>query len=430
MSNDTSIKSYIPNKNSVPHGKKLRKINQWLKSQINRQLEKIEYGQLIINDDGETNIFSGSSNSSLTATIDILDDQFYWYIAFGGGVGAGEAYINGYWKSNDLTKVIQLFAVNQTVMDSMEEGLARITKPIKRLFHWLNRNTQSGSKSNILAHYDLGNQFFSLFLDQTMMYSSGIFYQQDQAMKQASLNKLERICRRLKLKEDDHVLEIGTGWGGFAIYAASQYGCRVTTTTISNEQYEYTQNKIEKAKLSHRITLLNSDYRDLTGQYDKLVSIEMIEAVGHQYYDTFFNQCSQLLSDNGEMLLQAITITDQRYDSARQKVDFIKRYIFPGSCIPSINAISKSLTKSTNLRITNMDDMGTHYATTLKKWREAFEKNKSELEKQGFNDQFYRMWQYYLCYCEGGFREQVISACQLHLVKPRALVAMELSKIG
>jgi len=403
------------------------RLTGWLRKAMLDQLANLTYGELTLVEGDEVYRFSGEHNQELRAEIKILDAEFYWYVALGGSGGAGEAYINHYWQSEDLTKVIQLFALNQSVMDSMEGGLAKITSPVKKAFHWLNKNTRQGSKSNIVAHYDLGNEFFQLFLDPTLMYSAGIFLNESESMHQASLNKLERICQRLRLQPTDQVVEIGTGWGSFAIYAAKHYGCRVTTTTISDAQYQYAAARIKEEGLGHKITLLKEDYRNLRGQFDKLVSIEMIEAVGHQYYDTFFAQCSKLLKPEGEMLLQAITINDQRFDSAKKEVDFIKRYIFPGSCIPSVDVMSRSLRQSTDMRILNLEDIGIHYALTLKRWREAFFKQIAQVRAQGFSEAFIRMWEFYFCYCEGGFRERVISVVQMHQVKPRARVPMTLT---
>tara|TARA_R110002096_G_scaffold379_17_gene2414 strand:+ start:11635 stop:12930 length:1296 start_codon:yes stop_codon:yes gene_type:complete len=429
MSNSASVKKLTEHLENKTSNSRNTSFTKALKKAVFKHLSHLQYGQLTLTDNGETQTFVGNKRSDLVVEMNVLNSEFYWYIALGGSVGAAEAYISDYWRTPDLTKVIQLFALNQSVMDSMESGLASFTTPIKKAFHWLNKNTHAGSKSNIVAHYDLGNDFFKLFLDPTMMYSSGIFYRPDDTMEQASINKLERICTRLNLKPEDHVIEIGTGWGGFAMYAAKNYGCHVTTTTISEEQYAHTQEQVEDAGLSDKITLLKHDYRELSGQYDKLVSIEMIEAVGHQYFDTFFAKCSGLLKDDGEMLIQAITISDQRFNSAKTEVDFIKRYIFPGSCIPSVNAISHSLTQSGDLRITNMDDIGTHYARTLNEWKRSFKERIEEVKALGFSDAFIRMWEYYFSYCEGGFKEQVISVSQLHLVKPLARVPMSLTPL-
>lgn len=404
-------------------------LNKRLKKAILSQLQNIQYGQLTFCHGDDKIVFQGKQNLEITAEIKILDEQFFRYLAFGGSVGAGEAYINGYWVTSDLTRVIQFFALNQSVMDTVEGGLANFTQPLKKMFHWLNKNTQEGSKKNIVAHYDLGNEFFESFLDPTMMYSSGIFYHPEETMEQASINKLDRICKRLELSETDHVVEIGTGWGGFACYAAQNYGCKVTTTTISDEQYEYAKQRIVDSGLQDKVTLLKEDYRALKGKFDKLVSIEMIEAVGHHYYPVFFNKCCDLLKPDGQMLLQAITIADQRFDEARKSIDFIKRYIFPGSCIPSVDSISKSITKDTDMRILNLDDFGVDYADTLMKWRQTFFGNIEMIRQQGFSEAFIRMWEFYLCYCEGGFRERAISVVQLQMVKPLARVSAGLARL-
>jgi len=290
--------------------------------------------------------------------------------------------------------------------------------PLHKAFHFLHRNSLSGSRKNIGAHYDLGNDMFEQFLDPTMMYSSGIFEHQAMTMEQASIAKLDRICQKLQLDENDHLLEIGTGWGGFAIYAAKNYGCKVTTTTISQQQFDYAEQRIKDEGLEDRITLLCEDYRNLSGQYDKLVSIEMIEAVGHAYYKNYFQHCSNLLKPEGMMLLQSITIADQRYQAASKEVDFIQRYIFPGGSLPSVNVIAKNVSDHTDMRFYHLEDIGAHYATTLANWRERFFSNIETIHKLGYSETFVRMWDFYLCYCEGGFRENSIGTIQLLLTKP------------
>jgi cyclopropane-fatty-acyl-phospholipid synthase len=282
----------------------------------------------------------------------------------------------------------------------------------------LNRNTRDGSRRNIAAHYDLGNDFFKLFLDETLMYSCAVFSQPDMSLHQAQLTKLDLICRRLNLNPDDHLLEIGTGWGGFALHAASHYGCRVTTTTISEQQYQLAAERIAAAGLSDRITLLKQDYRDLKGCFDKLVSIEMIEAVGHQYYPTFFKTCGQLLKPDGLMLLQAITINDRFYRRARDEVDFIKRHIFPGSCIPSIAALVDASALASDLQLTEVREIGPHYATTLRRWREAFMSQRDTVRAQGYPEEFIRLWEFYLAYCEGGYTERVLGDLHMVFSKP------------
>jgi cyclopropane-fatty-acyl-phospholipid synthase len=289
---------------------------------------------------------------------------------------------------------------------------------LHKLFHLLHKDTRRGSLINIAAHYDLGNEFYGLFLDETMTYSCGIFERPESTLQEASLAKCERICRKLDLGPQDHVLEIGTGWGGFAVYAASRYGCRVTTTTISKAQHDAALERVRNAGLTERVTLLFKDYRDLSGKFDKLVSIEMIEAVGHHYLNTFFRCCSNLLSERGTMLLQSITIEDQAFERHTRQVDFIKRYIFPGSCIPSVTAMAKALAESTDLRLVHLEDITPHYARTLRAWRERFFGNIHKVRQLGFSDTFIRMWEFYLCYCEAGFTERYLGDVQMLFAKP------------
>ena len=310
--------------------------------------------------------------------------------------------------------------------DTLEGSLATLAKPVLKLLHWLNRNTEAGSRKNIAAHYDLGNPFFELMLDHTMMYSCGIFESATSTLEQASLKKLDVICKKLDIKSTDHVIEIGSGWGGFAIYAARNYGCKVTTTTISQAQYDLAKERIQRANLQDSITILLQDYRALEGKYDKLVSIEMIEAVGYQYYDTYFAKCASLLKSNGMALIQAITIADQRYELAKKSVDFIQRYIFPGSCIPSNTAMQTSITRVSDLRLLDLQDIGPHYAPTLAAWRNNFFEQIEKVRALGYSETFIKMWEFYLCYCEGGFEERALGDVHLLLVKPdcrRAIVS-------
>jgi len=383
------------------------------------RLAGIEHGELVLRD-GVTEHRYGcaSSRYALSATITVHDPRFYSDMAFGGSIGAGEAYMQGWWTVDDLTALVRILLCNRAVLDGMEGGLARLTGPLQKALHWLNRNTREGSRRNIAAHYDLGNDFFRLFLDPTMMYSSAIFKHQGMTLEQAQLSRLDRICRKLELAPGDHLLEIGTGWGSMAMHAAEHFGCRVTTTTISREQHELATERIARAGLAGRITVLREDYRDLSGQFDKLVSIEMIEAVGHHFYDDYFSQCGRLLKDDGLMLLQAITIADQRYEAARRSVDFIQRYIFPGSTIPSVTAMLDSITRASDLRLTHLEDIGPHYATTLRLWRENCERERDAIRALGYPEDFMRMWEFYLCYCEGGFLERAIGDVQMLLAKP------------
>ena len=388
---------------------------------VRSRLAEMRHGRLVLCENGREEVFGDvSEDCPLTARLIVNDPRCYSEVAFGGSIGAGEAYIHGYWSTDNLTNVVRIFVRNRDVLANMESGAALVTRPFQKLFHWLHRNTQKGSRRNIAAHYDLGNEFYRLWLDRRMMYSSAFFECPGMSLDAASAAKLDRVCRKLALGPDDHVIEIGTGWGGFAIYAATQYGCRVTTTTISRQQYEYARGEIERAGLAGRITLLLKDYRELEGEFDKLVSIEMIEAVGYQYHDTFFRKCAELLKPRGEMLLQSITIADQYYEQAIKGVDFIKRYIFPGGCLTSVTAMAASLTRVTDMRVTHLEDIGPHYATTLKRWHDRFFASIDKVAKLGFSDEFVRMWQYYLCYCEGGFIERTIGNVQMHVIKPDA----------
>ena len=391
-------------------------MNHLYKKIIHQRLSQIKDAHIIIKDGKSINKFGKPGN--LSAKINILDTVFYKNIILGGTIGASESFIRGEWSSPNLTNVIRVLARNTEAQDKLENLFTLLSQPFLKVMHKLNENSVKGSKKNISRHYDLSNDFFSLFLDKKMMYSSAIYKSRKTSLEDASTNKLDVICKKLNLKKTDHVIEIGTGWGGFAIYAAKNYGCKVTTTTISIEQYKFAKQKIKEAGLGKKIKVLLKDYRLLKGQYDKLVSIEMIEAVGYQFYDEYFKIISQLLKNDGEALIQAITIKDQRYSKAIQSVDFIQKYIFPGSCIPSITAIQNSLTSSTDLVINDIRDIGHHYARTLADWRKNFLKNKQEIRRLGFDEQFIRMWLFYFAYCEGGFEEKVISDVHLHITKP------------
>ncbi|MGH8477690.1 MAG: class I SAM-dependent methyltransferase, partial [Methylococcales bacterium] len=363
-----------------------------------KRLESLRYGRLLIVEGHTTHGF-GNAQADLSATIHVQDIRFYAEIAFGGSIGAGEAYMLGYWSCNELTALVRIMVLNQSVLDRLEGGFAWLAKPFLKLFHWLNRNTEGGSRKNIAAHYDLGNELFELFLDPTLMYSSAVFAEADMTLEQASLYKLRRVCEKLQLTEHDHVLEIGGGWGGFAIYAAKNYGSKITTTTISKAQYELAVSRIRQAGLGDRIEVLLCDYRQLRARFDKLVSIEMIEAVGHQFYDTFFAKCAALLKPAAMMLVQAITIVDQRYETAKKSVDFIQRHIFPGSTIPSITVLLQSVTRASDLRLFDLEDIGAHYARTLCEWRRNFFRHVERIKALGYPDEFIRSWEFYFCYC-------------------------------
>jgi cyclopropane-fatty-acyl-phospholipid synthase len=381
-----------------------------------RQLDGIRFGRLTLIDGDQVQRFGHSDEFEATITVHSAD--FYADIAFGGSIGAGEAYMRGAWSCNDLVVLVRLLLRNRHVVEGMEGGLAYLTRPLQKVFHWVNRNTREGARRNISAHYDLGNDFFGLWLDQSMMYSSAIFERPGMSLHAAQMHRLDTICRKLDLQQDDHLIEIGTGWGGLAIYAVQHYGCRVTTTTISREQYDLVKQRIRAAGLEEMIDLRLEDYRDLEGRYDKLVSIEMIEAIGWQQYDTYFAKCGDLLKPGGRMLIQAITIAEKRYEKAKRNVDFIQRYIFPGSNLPSINAMTHSIARHSNLLVTGLEDIGLHYATTLNHWRQRFLERLGEVRKLGYPEEFIRMWEYYLCYCEGGFLERAIGDVHLVAEKP------------
>ena len=399
-------------------------VKRLAKRAVLSQLEKLHTGRIVLKD-GEDVLTFGSAQANehgeLYGELEIKDSSAYVDILTGGSIGAAEAYMTGDWVTPDLTALVKVMVRNMDVLDAMEGGLVNlVTKPFLKWFHYLNQNSAKGSRRNIAAHYDLGNDLFELFLDPTMMYSSGIFPSDDATMEEASLTKLKTICESLKLTSEDRVVEIGTGWGGFAIYAAKNYGCHVTTTTISEEQYKWAQEAVAREGLEEKITLLKKDYRLLTehGKFDKLVSIEMIEAVGAKYFDTYFSTVSELLKPNGVALIQAITIEDQRFDGALKNVDFIQRYIFPGSCIPSVQSMLSATKKNTDMNLVQMDDFGQDYAKTLSAWHKRFNANEASITALGYSEDFKRMWQFYLSYCEGAFAERAIGVSHLVLAKP------------
>jgi cyclopropane-fatty-acyl-phospholipid synthase len=391
--------------------------------QVMERLEKIERGQLTLVDGGLRRVFGRpTEDCPLAVTLHVLDPRFYSAVAFEGSVGAGASYADGFWTTDDLVAVIRIFAANRAALESMEGGLARLGSLLLKAYHRRRRNTREGSARNIRDHYDLGNEFFSTFLDPTWMYSCAVYERRDMTLEEAQVAKLERICRKLDLSPGQRVLEIGTGWGGFAIHAARHHGVHVTTTTISPAQFEAASRRVIEAGLESRVTLLQTDYRDLDGVYDRLVSIEMIEAVGHQYFDEYFRACSRRLAPDGAMLLQAITIQDQHYHAALAGVDFIQRYIFPGCNIPSIEAIASSVRRSGDLKFFHLEDIGPHYARTLREWRIALLENRDRVLALGADERFLRLFEFYFAYCEGGFEERVLGDVQLLLTKPRCRI--------
>lgn len=388
------------------------------------QLANLAQGQLMFRDaDGTHRFGQRTAECPLEVTVEVLQPQFYADVAFGGSVGAGEAYIRGLWRCDDLVSLVRLFVVNREVLNGLDSGWSLLSRPLLKLFHFWNRNSKAGSARNIAAHYDIGNELYQLMLDPTLAYSCGIFATPETTLEEASLAKFDAACRKLDLKPQDHLLEIGTGWGGLALHAARHYGCRVTTTTLSRQQFEVARARVAEAGLGGRITLLLDDYRDLRApdgqRFDKLVSIEMIEAVGARYLDTYLAKCSDLLKPEGAMLLQAITLQDQLYDQALKSVDFIQRFVFPGSFIPSVSAISESLHRVTDLKVFHLQDIGPHYAATLRHWRQCFMSQLPAVRQLGYSDAFIRLWEFYLCYCEGGFVERQLGTVQMLLTKPR-----------
>ncbi|MCA0900941.1 SAM-dependent methyltransferase [Microbulbifer agarilyticus] len=387
------------------------------------KLSAISIGTLYVHEVyGEHKIFQYGQTpgfSDIEAHLHVRSPATYTQVLMNGTIGSGEAYMEGDWHSPDLVQVIRLMVANQDLLQNLDSRWGFLQKAALRILHRLNANSINGSRKNISAHYDLGNDFFGLFLDPTMLYSSAVFPSEGASLAEASEFKMARICRKLQLKPTDHLLEIGTGWGGMAVYAAKHYGCQVTTTTISREQYEHAKAWVEREGLQNRVTLLLKDYRELKGQFDKIVSIEMIEAVGHEYYATFFGRCSALLKEDGIMVMQAITIQDQRFDAYKNSVDFIQRYIFPGGCLPSNQVVAKHIAEDTDMQIVGLDDITFDYAKTLASWRTAFFEHIDEIRAQGFDQRFINMWDFYLCYCEGGFLERVISTAQFTFAKPR-----------
>lgn len=383
----------------------------WLSQKILfKLLSKIQFGKLVIIDADGSHTFTGTEGvDTHIVNMNINHMRFYKRIFFNGSVGAAESYMDADWDADDLTKLIEIIIRNKMLFYKIDGLVSRLLNAFQYISALFRKNDIVNAKKNILAHYDLGNDFFKLFLDPSMMYSCALYEPERISLEQASIKKLETICQQLQLKPTDHVLEIGTGWGGFAIFAARKYGCKVTTTTISDKQYEYVKHEIEHLGLQNRIELIQQDYRQLTGQFDKLVSIEMIEAIGYKNFDNFFRQCNALLKPGGLFFLQAITINDQSYESAKNEQDFIKQYIFPGGCLPSINIISDCIARQTQMQLLQMRDIGKHYVWTLLDWLRRFDQHILQIREKGFSEKFIRMWRFYFCYCAAGFRQAHIS---------------------
>jgi cyclopropane-fatty-acyl-phospholipid synthase len=384
---------------------------------VTARVKDFASGELVVMDDQGEERLGTPAADGLRVHLRVHNPRLWRRVVFGGLLAATEGYIDGDWDADDLTALARLFSRNMDQVASLDSGLGQLIRPLARTHEWLSRNSRGGSRRNIAAHYDLGNDFFELMLDPTMTYSCGVFERPEATLEEASIAKIDRLCRKLQLGADDHLLEIGSGWGAFAIHAASRYGCRVTTTTISTRQHELVVRRVAEAGLSDRIAVRLADYRDLRGSYSRIVSVEMIEAVGAEYFDTFFRTCASLLQPDGLMALQAITVADQRFEAARRAVDFIKRHIFPGSCIPSIGALTSSSSRVSDLRLVDLEDFTQHYARTLAGWRDNLERNRDAVERLT-DERFRRLWMLYLAYCEGGFAERHTGLVQMVYARP------------
>ncbi|MCP4092254.1 MAG: class I SAM-dependent methyltransferase [Planctomycetes bacterium] len=374
-------------------------------------------------------LFGQPTEDQLHAKITVQDPRFWVCLVTGGALGAAEAYAEGWWHTDDLTSAIRLFARNRKVLQRIDGGLAKMSAPLLRRLHRANRNTMQGSRKNIEAHYDLSNEFFSLFLDPTMTYSCGLFADQATTLEQAQIAKIDHLCRKLELTPETHLLEVGTGWGGFARHAARECGCRVTTTTISKEQHAWAKELIAADGLEDQVELLLQDYRSLQGKYDRVVSVEMVEAVGADFLGEYFETLGGLLKPGGVAAVQAITIQDQDFERASRHIDFIKRYIFPGSCIPSVTAMCEAMTKDSDLKLVHLEDFTPHYATTLDRWSVALQERHEEARAMGLDEHFLRTWEYYFRYCEGGFAERHIGLVQMMLAKPASSYSLSVQEV-
>jgi len=382
--------------------------------------EAISGGAIVLIDKDERRTLGLGYGTGLRAEITVHHPRFYRRLAFGGAFGAVDSYCDGDWHCDNLTTLLRILSKDDALYYGLDKGWARLLTPFRILRQRLRRNTRSNSRRNIAAHYDLGNDFFRLFLDETMMYSSAYFASPGMSLSEASTEKLDRICRKLELSPQDHLLEIGSGWGGLAVHAARNYHCRVTSVTISQEQYNFAKAWVAQARLEDRVTVVFSDYRDLQGQYDKLVSVEMIEAVGYNYFDTFFTKCASLLKPQGLMVLQAITRPDQGYMDYVRGADFMREYIFPGGCITALGAMAQSIARVTDLRQVHQEDFGAHYALTCRRWHENLSAHLDAARRLNVPEPFLRLWDFYLRACEAGFEERIIGVSQIVFAKPKA----------
>ena len=401
-------------------------INTFARRTVLNKFSSLAGGRIHLVEGEKKKSFGTCDQDDLQATVAVSDPAFFRKVLVGGTIGSAESYIDNDWGCDDLTGLIRIMIRNMDSVTAMEKRWSRLRSIYHRYRHLGRKNTVEGSRRNIHEHYDLGNKFYQLFLDPTLNYSAGIFDQSlsnklfpeaTSPMHAASLVKMRHICERLQLKPEHSVIEIGTGWGAMAIFMAEHYGCHVTTTTISQEQHRHATAAVKSKGLEDRVTVLKQDYRDLEGKFDRLVSIEMIEAVGHQFLDTYFAKCDSLLKDNGAMLIQAIAIGQQNEEAYRKGVDFIRAYVFPGGCLPSIGSVSAAIGKSTTLRMIGLEDISQHYADTLGHWRVEFLAKLEEVRSLGFDDAFIRLWHFYLCYCEAAFAERRCNSLQILFAK-------------
>lgn len=393
-------------------------IDRQARALVHARLQGITWGRIELHDAAGVAAFGQRADGAPSVRVDVRDLGIYRAIATRGSVGAGEQYVDGAWSCDDLVGIARIFVRNRATLDALEQGPARLGATALRWWHARRDNTRAGSRSNIAAHYDLGNEFYGLFLDSTRMYSCAWFARPEMTLEEAQLARLERVCAKLDLGPNDHLLEIGTGWGAMAIHAAQTTGCRVTTTTISRAQHEYATERVRAEGLSSRVEVLLEDYRDLRGSFDKLVSIEMVEAVGERWLDTYFTRCGELLRPHGRMLLQAITIRDQNYEQALRSVDFIQRHVFPGSFMPCVSALCERAARCTDMVVAHLEDLGPHYARTLREWRERFLARRDDARELGYDEPFLRLWEFYLAYCEAGFAERALGDAQILFEKP------------
>jgi cyclopropane-fatty-acyl-phospholipid synthase len=424
---EKTVEEIIDSKESIHE---LNLTSKIYKSLFDMEIGKFKLGSLkITNPDGSVLLFGDITQQYQafgSAHIHIKNYSFYKRCVFFGDIGFAESYLNGEWETDSISEVISFFILNvenNPSMSGSKKSLWRIKffNFFNRLIHKSRDNTVTGSKKNIVEHYDLGNEFYKLFLDKSMTYSSGIFQSGKETLEEAQIAKYENICKNIGLNSTHHILEIGSGWGGFSIYAASKYGCKITTLTISDEQFKFAKNLIEEKKLSHLIEIKLCDYRLIEGNFDRIVSIEMLEAVGDKFFEVYFAKCHEVLKPGGMLAFQVITSPDSRYEEFKTGIDYIQKYIFPGSLLPSVARINQAINRTGSLGLFRLEDMGSDYAKTLKLWLEQFDKNISEVRKQGFDEKFIRNWRYYLSYCSAAFQMRNISVVQMVYTRPNNL---------